>query len=61
MSLFVQLDGMCPQEIIKSLATILDNPHGRKVAVYLLSPRDPGHCHPDIVKVLTQGDGNPTR
>jgi len=47
-------------EIIKSLATILDNPHGRKVAVYLLSPRDPGHCHPDIVKVLTQGDGNPT-
>lgn len=35
--------------------------YGRKVLLYLLAPRDPIHFHPDIVKVLQDGDDNPTR
>lgn len=47
-------------EMIKSLDKVLASQHGRKVIVYLLNPRDPVHCHPDIVKVLKLGDENAT-
>jgi len=47
-------------EMMRSLDTVLESQHGRKVIVYLLNPRDPVHCHPDIVKVLRMGDGNPS-
>ena len=33
----------------------------RKVLLYLLSPRDPLHFHPDIVGILQQGDANVIR
>lgn len=40
---------------------IAEDPHGKKVILYMLAPRDPGHFHPDIVKLLERGDGNPVR
>ena len=39
---------------------ILSHHHGRKIYLYLISPRDPKYFHPDITKVLKIGDGNPT-
>ncbi|XP_070558670.1 pumilio homolog 3-like isoform X2 [Ptychodera flava] len=47
-------------EILAELKAIAMNAHGRKVLLYLLSGRDPSYCHPDVVKILQQGDGNPT-
>jgi len=35
--------------------------HGRKVLYYLLCARHPLYFHPDIIKVLQQGDGNTIR
>ena len=46
---------------MKSFAELVLDKYGRKVIIYLLSPRDPIHFCPDIVKVLQQGDGNPHR
>ncbi|XP_029469187.1 pumilio homolog 3 [Rhinatrema bivittatum] len=45
-------------EIISSLSSIASNKYGRKVLLYLLSPRDPAHFVPEIIKVLQQGDEN---
>ncbi|XP_006129961.2 pumilio homolog 3 isoform X2 [Pelodiscus sinensis] len=45
-------------EISGSLPNIINNKYGRKVLLYLLSPRDPAHFLPEIVKLLQQGDGN---
>ncbi|XP_065146271.1 pumilio homolog 3 isoform X2 [Paramisgurnus dabryanus] len=45
-------------EIFDSLSEIISNKHGKKVLLYLLSPRDPAHLLPEIVKVLEKGDGN---
>ncbi|XP_074850939.1 pumilio homolog 3 [Carettochelys insculpta] len=45
-------------EISGSLPNIINNKYGRKVLLYLLSPRDPAHFLPEIVKILQQGDGN---
>uniref|UniRef100_A0A8C8STQ5 Pumilio RNA binding family member 3 n=1 Tax=Pelusios castaneus TaxID=367368 RepID=A0A8C8STQ5_9SAUR len=45
-------------EISGSLPNIINNKYGKKVLLYLLSPRDPAHFLPEIVKVLQQGDGN---
>uniref|UniRef100_A0A8D0G9I2 Pumilio homolog 3 n=1 Tax=Sphenodon punctatus TaxID=8508 RepID=A0A8D0G9I2_SPHPU len=45
-------------EITASLPNIISNKYGRKVLLYLLSPRDPAHFVPEIIKVLQQGDGN---
>ncbi|XP_043402411.1 pumilio homolog 3 isoform X3 [Chelonia mydas] len=45
-------------EISGSLPNIVNNKYGRKVLLYLLSPRDPAHFLPEIVKILQQGDGN---
>jgi len=52
---------LCVQEMLKSLDEVVKNQHGRKVILYLLNPRDPHHFHPDIVKVLKEGDNNPYR
>ncbi|XP_067425443.1 pumilio homolog 3 isoform X2 [Emydura macquarii macquarii] len=45
-------------EISGSLPNIISNKYGRKILLYLLSPRDPAHFLPEIVKILQQGDGN---
>uniref|UniRef100_A0A3Q3C151 Pumilio RNA-binding family member 3 n=1 Tax=Haplochromis burtoni TaxID=8153 RepID=A0A3Q3C151_HAPBU len=45
-------------EILESLDEVIGNKYGKKVLVYLLSPRDPAHLVPEIIKVLEKGDGN---
>ncbi|XP_028910898.1 pumilio homolog 3 isoform X1 [Ornithorhynchus anatinus] len=45
-------------EIVSSLPDIVNNKYGRKVLSYLLSPRDPAHVVPEIIKVLQKGDEN---
>ncbi|XP_015993808.2 pumilio homolog 3 isoform X2 [Rousettus aegyptiacus] len=45
-------------EIISSLPNILNDKYGRKVLLYLLSPRDPAHTVREIIEVLQKGDGN---
>uniref|UniRef100_A0A1A7X7A6 Pumilio homolog 3 n=1 Tax=Iconisemion striatum TaxID=60296 RepID=A0A1A7X7A6_9TELE len=45
-------------EILSSLDKVISNKYGKKVLVYLLSPRDPAHLLPEIIKVMQQGDGN---
>ncbi|NXL84083.1 PUM3 protein, partial [Alectura lathami] len=45
-------------EINTSLPSIINNKHGKKVLLYLLSPRDPAHFVPEIITLLQQGDGN---
>ncbi|XP_051875470.1 pumilio homolog 3 [Pristis pectinata] len=45
-------------EIISSLPNLINNKYGKKVLLYLLSPRDPAHSVPEIIKLLQQGDGN---
>ncbi|XP_054613692.1 pumilio homolog 3 isoform X2 [Dunckerocampus dactyliophorus] len=45
-------------EIMLSLGEVISNKYGKKVLLYLLSPRDPAHLLPEIIKVLQQGDGN---
>ncbi|XP_030049679.1 pumilio homolog 3 [Microcaecilia unicolor] len=45
-------------EIISNLSTLVSNKYGRKVLLYLLSPRDPAYFVPEIIKVLQQGDKN---
>uniref|UniRef100_A0A8B9JIG0 PUM-HD domain-containing protein n=1 Tax=Astyanax mexicanus TaxID=7994 RepID=A0A8B9JIG0_ASTMX len=46
------------QELVSSLAEVISNKHGKKVLLYLLSPRDPAHLLPEIIQVLEKGDGN---
>ncbi|MEQ2194975.1 hypothetical protein XENOCAPTIV_005412 [Xenoophorus captivus] len=46
------------QEVLSALPEVIGNKHGKKVLLYLLSPRDPAHMLPEIVKELEQGDGN---
>ncbi|XP_038130675.1 pumilio homolog 3 isoform X2 [Cyprinodon tularosa] len=45
-------------EILAALPEVLGNKHGKKVLLYLLSPRDPAHMLPEIARELEQGDGN---
>ncbi|XP_028274268.1 pumilio homolog 3 [Parambassis ranga] len=45
-------------EILSSLDEVINNKYGKKVLLYLLTPRDPAHLLPEIIKVLEQGDGN---
>lgn len=49
------------QEILTSLEEVISNKYGKKVLLYLLSPRDPAHLLPEIIKVLEQGDKNAHR
>uniref|UniRef100_A0AAX7VAH9 PUM-HD domain-containing protein n=1 Tax=Astatotilapia calliptera TaxID=8154 RepID=A0AAX7VAH9_ASTCA len=46
------------KNILESLDEVVGNKYGKKVLVYLLSPRDPAHLVPEIIKVLEKGDGN---
>uniref|UniRef100_A0A8D2DWS9 Pumilio RNA binding family member 3 n=1 Tax=Sciurus vulgaris TaxID=55149 RepID=A0A8D2DWS9_SCIVU len=41
-----------------SLPNIVNDKYGRKVLLYLLSPRDPAHTVREIIEVLQKGDGN---
>ncbi|XP_030006962.1 pumilio homolog 3-like [Sphaeramia orbicularis] len=45
-------------EVLSSLDEVISNKYGKKVLLYLLSPRDPAHLVPEIIKVLEKGDGN---
>ncbi|XP_061656409.1 pumilio homolog 3 isoform X2 [Syngnathoides biaculeatus] len=45
-------------ELLLSLDEVISNKYGKKVLLYLLSPRDPAHLLPEIIKVLEGGDGN---
>ncbi|XP_065512723.1 pumilio homolog 3 [Caloenas nicobarica] len=45
-------------EINSSLPNMINNKYGKKVLLYLLSPRDPAHFVPEIIMLLQQGDGN---
>ncbi|MBN3310638.1 PUM3 protein, partial [Amia calva] len=45
-------------EIVSSLPNIISNKYGKKVLLYLLSPRDPAHFLPEITQVLEKGDVN---
>ncbi|XP_031245878.1 pumilio homolog 3 isoform X3 [Mastomys coucha] len=45
-------------EIISSLPSIVNDKYGRKVLLYLMSPRDPAHTVPEIIELLQKGDGN---
>nr|XP_049595230.1 pumilio homolog 3 isoform X5 [Syngnathus scovelli] len=45
-------------ELMSSLDEVISNKYGKKVLLYLLSPRDPAHLLPEIIKVLEKGDGN---
>ncbi|KAK5851670.1 hypothetical protein PBY51_023207 [Eleginops maclovinus] len=47
-------------EILLSLDEVIGNKYGKKVLLYLLTPRDPAHLLPEIIKVLERGDGNTT-
>uniref|UniRef100_A0A3Q3WLU0 PUM-HD domain-containing protein n=1 Tax=Mola mola TaxID=94237 RepID=A0A3Q3WLU0_MOLML len=47
-------------EILSSLGDVINNKYGKKVLLYVLSPRDPAHLLPEIIKVLEKGDGNAT-
>ncbi|KAL4689578.1 hypothetical protein H8959_012369 [Pygathrix nigripes] len=46
------------KEITRSLPSIVNDKYGRKVLLYLLSPRDPAHTVREIIEVLQKGDGN---
>ncbi|CAG00964.1 unnamed protein product, partial [Tetraodon nigroviridis] len=45
-------------EMLSSLDEVINNKYGKKVLLYLLSPRDPAHLLPEIIKMLERGDGN---
>ncbi|KAM4719887.1 pumilio homolog 3 [Anableps anableps] len=45
-------------EILSALPQVLASKHGRKVLLYLLSPRDPAHMLPETVRELEGGDAN---
>ena len=47
--------------MLKSMNEVAANQHGRKVLLYLLHPRDTHHFHPDIIRILQEGDMNPNR
>lgn len=51
----------CSQEMVSSLSEVIGNKSGKKVLLYLLSPRDPAHFLPEIIQVLEKGDGNAHR
>lgn len=62
--MWLQILNICQtfiQELLKSVHEVAFDKFGIKVLLYLLSPRDSLHFHPDIVKVLQQGDDNPIR
>ena len=47
--------------MMKSVAEIAGDQYGRKVLLYLLSPRHPTHFHPKVVELLQKGDDKPNK
>lgn len=45
-------------ELLYSLDEVIGSKYGKKVVLYLLSPRDPAHLLPEIIQVLQRGDSN---
>ncbi|KAM9735006.1 pumilio homolog 3 isoform 2-T3 [Menidia menidia] len=45
-------------ELLSSLSELVSNKYGKKVLLYLLSPRDPAHLLPETIRLLEQGDAN---
>lgn len=52
---------LCLQEVLSSVDEVINNKYGKKVLLYLLSPRDPAHLLPEVVQLLERGDGNAHR
>ncbi|GAB1302299.1 Pumilio homolog 3 [Apodemus speciosus] len=48
-------------EIIGALPSMVNDKYGRKVLLYLMSPRDPAHTVPEIIELLQKGDSNAHR
>ncbi|CAK8680213.1 pumilio homolog 3-like [Clavelina lepadiformis] len=48
------------QHIVKGMDELVHNKYGRKVILYLLSPRNSSYFLPETVKLLSMGDGNKT-
>lgn len=46
------------QEVREHLSELCENQFGRRVVLYLLSPRSPRHFHPQFVALLSPGDAN---
>nr|XP_009860251.1 pumilio homolog 3 isoform X1 [Ciona intestinalis] len=46
--------------IIKNIGDLVLNKYGRKVLIYLMSPRNTSHFLPEVVKMLSTGDSNST-
>jgi len=44
--------------LLESLDEVWDSNYGRKVLLYLLSPRNPKYFVPETIQVLSAGDGN---
>ena len=40
---------------------MVNDKYGRKVLLYLMSPRDPAHTVPEIIELLQKGDSNAHR
>ncbi|XP_065069916.1 pumilio homolog 3-like [Rhopilema esculentum] len=47
-------------EIIPKFPELIQNQYGRKVILYLLSPRNKNYFAPKSIQLLETGDGNPT-
>ncbi|KAM7534754.1 hypothetical protein Aperf_G00000118418 [Anoplocephala perfoliata] len=48
------------KELLEDLEDIVNHPHARKVLLYALSPRDPRHFAPALIKsFITGGDNSP--
>lgn len=49
------------QEMVADLEELCDNHFGRRVLLYLLSPRNPQHFSSQFISILSPGDANPHR
>ncbi|ESN93032.1 hypothetical protein HELRODRAFT_108234 [Helobdella robusta] len=45
-------------EMMKGLDELVPDQYGRKVLLHLTCPRNPLFFHPDVIKILSSGDGN---
>ncbi|GAB6019665.1 hypothetical protein CHUAL_001220 [Chamberlinius hualienensis] len=48
------------EEILENAADLALHGTGIKVLLYLIAPRDSKHFHPDVIKILSEGDSNTT-
>jgi pumilio family protein 6 len=52
---------MILRELMTEVHDVALNEFGRKVVLYLVAPRETKFTHPDVIKILSQGDSNPNR